>query len=319
MGGLCRTARNRELSLLGLLTSDVNPRDRIKKEIPYGNLIDAVIDPPPLYSCKGIGVKTKGPDVVKVVRLDLQEIFHGATKRMQVLRQEFSNDEESKTECREKVINIKIPPGTLPNTSFRYKEEGDRHPTKIPGDVVFITADKPHPIYTRDGPHLNMTKKIDLAKALCGFKFFVETIDQKKLLIAISDVIYPGYVKEMLGEGLPIVHEPSLRGSFNIFFHTVRQPLTLTIEGNRYAASDKQKYPEEVLARYICNFSSPVVSYWQQPPTYPQKLIHSLRSEKYFANAQMKVEPRTYSEAVIDWIEGANSFRNIVWKTARLQ
>lgn len=187
---------------------------------PYGNLIDAVIDPPPLYSCKGIGVKTKGPDVVKVVRLDLQEIFHGATKRMQVLRQEFANDEESKTECREKVINIKIPPGTLPNTSFRYKEEGDRHPTKIPGDVVFITADKPHPIYTRDGPHLNMTKKIDLAKALCGFKFFVETIDQKKLLIAISDVIYPGYVKEMLGEGLPIVHEPSLRGSFNIFFHS---------------------------------------------------------------------------------------------------
>lgn len=171
-----------------------------------------------MYSCKGIGVKTKGPDVVKVVYLELKEVFQGAMKRMQVLRQEFTNDEESKTECTEKVININIPPGTLPSTSFRYKEEGDRHPTKIPGDLVFVTSDKPHPIFTRDGPHLNITKYINLSQALCGFKFFVETIDQKKLLIAISDVIYPGFVKEMLGEGLPVIHEPMRRGSLNIHF-----------------------------------------------------------------------------------------------------
>lgn len=141
-------------------------------------------------------------------------------KRMQVLRQEFVNDEESKTECMEKVINIKIPPGTLPNTSFRFKEEGDRCPTTIPGDLVFVTADKPHPIFTRNGPHLYTRKTISLTQALCGFKFFLETIDQKKLLISMSDIIYPGYEKEMLGEGLPVVHEPMKRGNLNIQFNS---------------------------------------------------------------------------------------------------
>lgn len=156
--------------------------------------------------------------MTKVVYLELKEVFYGAMKRMQVLRQEFANDEESKTECREKVININIPPGTLPSTSFRYKEEGDRHPTRIPGDLVFVTSDKPHPVFTRDGPHLHMRKPIDLAQALCGFKFFVETIDGKKILIAISDVVYPGFVKEMLDEGLPVIHEPLQRGSLSIHF-----------------------------------------------------------------------------------------------------
>ncbi|XP_012157668.1 dnaJ homolog subfamily B member 13 isoform X2 [Ceratitis capitata] len=174
---------------------------------PYANIIDIVTNPPLLYSTleHGIGVRTKDPPVEKIIYLELEEVFKGCTKLMHVWRQEFLDSKEERTEKRKKTLKLKIQPGTTPGTRFCFKEEGDRSPTKIPADIIFITADKPHPAFERSQHHnLVYTHNITLKDALVGFSFTIRTLDKRSIKVNISDVVNPDYIKVMPREGLPI-------------------------------------------------------------------------------------------------------------------
>ncbi|XP_036216298.1 dnaJ homolog subfamily B member 13 [Bactrocera oleae] len=174
---------------------------------PYANIIDVVTNPPLLYSTleHGIGVRKKDPPVEKIIYLELEEVFKGCTKLMHVWRQEFIDTKETRTEKRKKTLKLKILPGTTQGTRFCFNEEGDRCPTKIPADIIFITADKPHPLFERSHHHdLVYTHNITLKDALVGFSFTIRTLDKRALKINVSDVVYPGYMKTMPKEGLPV-------------------------------------------------------------------------------------------------------------------
>lgn len=173
---------------------------------PYANIIDAVTNPPSLYSTKkdGIGVRRKDADTERIIHLSLNDVRTGCLKLMHVWRQEIVDVKESKLEKRKHTLKLNIAPGTTAGTRYCFKEEGDRYPTTIPGDIIFITADKPHPDFERRNMHdLVYRYRINLCQAFCGFIFFVKTLDNRQLKIIINDVVYPGYQKIMPLEGLP--------------------------------------------------------------------------------------------------------------------
>ncbi|XP_037951377.1 dnaJ homolog subfamily B member 13 [Teleopsis dalmanni] len=173
---------------------------------PYAGIIDAITNPPSLYTSKeyGIGVRTKDPPEEKIIELDLKEVRFGCVKLMTVYRQEFIDDEQILTEKRKKVLTLEIPPGVTAGTRFTFKEEGDRCHTKIPADIVFIIADKPNERFVRHNhTDLIYTHDIDLCDALVGVNFNIKTLDNRNLKIAINDVIHPYYIKKYIGEGLP--------------------------------------------------------------------------------------------------------------------
>ncbi|XP_053955552.1 dnaJ homolog subfamily B member 13 [Anastrepha ludens] len=177
---------------------------------PYANIIDVVTNPPVLYSSleHGIGVYRKDPPVERIIYLELEEVFTGCTKLMHVWRQEFTDSKETRTEKKKKTLKLKISPGTTAGTRFCFKEEGDRSPTKIPADIIFITADKPHPFFERSQHHnLVYTHDITLKEALVGFTFTITTLGKRALKIVISDVVCPGYTKVLPKEGLPVCKE----------------------------------------------------------------------------------------------------------------
>ncbi|XP_065366789.1 dnaJ homolog subfamily B member 13 [Calliphora vicina] len=173
---------------------------------PYANVIDALTAPPPLCSNKGsgIGVRIKDKAVEKVVELTLEEVYNGCLKIMQVWRQEFTDKEETRTEKRKKILTLNIEPGVTAGTRYCFKEEGDRSPTTIPADIIFIVVDKPHNTFRRDGFHnLVYTLKIDLCQALTGFQFVINSLDKRQLKVCVNDVVKPGYTKVLPCEGLP--------------------------------------------------------------------------------------------------------------------
>lgn len=68
---------------------------------PYADLIDAITNPPPLYSTKyGMGVKVKDKDIEKLLYLDLDEIFYGGIKKMKIIRYEFVDEANTKRQKR---------------------------------------------------------------------------------------------------------------------------------------------------------------------------------------------------------------------------
>lgn len=173
---------------------------------PYANIIDGLTNPPPLYTNKdaGIGTRTKDTPVEKIVRLDLEEVYTGCVKLMQVWRQEFIDAEETRMEKRKKILTLNIEPGVTEGTRYCFKEEGDRSPTKIPADIIFIIENNPHKMFQRKNLHdLLYIHEIDLCRALTGFQFVINTLDKRKLNISINDVVKPGYRKIIPGEGLP--------------------------------------------------------------------------------------------------------------------
>lgn len=98
---------------------------------PYADLVDAVVNPPPLYHVKeGVGVKNKDPTIKQLLPLDLEEVFHGGVKTVKILRQQFVDEFKTKTEATEVEISVPIAAGILGGTCFSFLEAGDQGPTR---------------------------------------------------------------------------------------------------------------------------------------------------------------------------------------------
>lgn len=101
------------------------------------------------------------PPVVHELRVSLEEIFHGCTKRMRITRRRLNPDGRSmRTE--DKILNIVIKRGWKEGTKITFPKEGDETPDNIPADIAFILKDKGHPHFKRDGSNIIYTAKISL-------------------------------------------------------------------------------------------------------------------------------------------------------------
>jgi DnaJ-class molecular chaperone len=56
-------------------------------------------------------------------------------------------------------------------------------------DVIFVTEDKPHEVFRRDGSNLRMTVEVELCEALTGTIVTLNTIDDRILRVPITSVI----------------------------------------------------------------------------------------------------------------------------------
>ncbi|XP_058978789.1 dnaJ homolog subfamily B member 13-like isoform X2 [Musca domestica] len=181
--------------------------DIFGKYSPYSDIIDSIlVSSTPLIDNKtnGIGYRAKDPPIIKQIPLELEDVYFGCVKLMHVWREELVNAKDFRTEKLKKSLTLNIPPGVTAGTRFCFDEEGDRGPNKIPADIIFIVADAPHRRFQRRNQHdLIYVHEINLCQALTGFQFLVRTVDKRDLKISISEVVNPGFVKIVNGEGLP--------------------------------------------------------------------------------------------------------------------
>ena len=81
----------------------------------------------------------------------------------------------------------------------------------------------------RDGSTLYYTAEISLAQALTNTIVQVPTFDNRLLSVAVNQVVSPGFVKKVPGEGMPVPGAPGEKGDLVIKFCT-KFPETLTPE-----------------------------------------------------------------------------------------
>uniref|UniRef100_A0A3Q3CL39 Zgc:122979 n=1 Tax=Haplochromis burtoni TaxID=8153 RepID=A0A3Q3CL39_HAPBU len=118
----------------------------------------------------------------------------------------------------EKVLNVVVKKGWKSGTKITFPREGDETPNSAPADITFILRDQEHPQYKREGSNLVYTAKITLKEALCGCTVNVPTLDNRMMPLPCSDVIKPGAVRRLRGEGLPLPKSPSQRGDLVVEF-----------------------------------------------------------------------------------------------------
>ncbi|XP_070760339.1 dnaJ homolog subfamily B member 5 isoform X2 [Enoplosus armatus] len=170
----------------------------------------------------GAGRKHQDPPVVHELKVSLEEIFHGCTKRMKITRRRLNPDGRSmRTE--DKILNIVIKKGWKEGTKITFPKEGDETPENIPADIAFVLKDKGHPHFKRDGSNIIFNCKISLKEALCGCTVSIPTLENRIISLPCHDIIKPGTVKRLRGEGLPFPKNPSQRGDLIVEF-SVRFP-----------------------------------------------------------------------------------------------
>ena len=82
------------------------------------------------------------------------------------------------------------------------KHGGDEDINKNKSDLVFDISVTKHKLFERRNNDLFMTKTIELTEALCGSKFIVKHLDNRKLLVSIEKVIKPDSKIKLVGEGI---------------------------------------------------------------------------------------------------------------------
>ncbi|XP_076448890.1 dnaJ homolog subfamily A member 2-like [Babylonia areolata] len=197
-------------------------------------------------TCSGRGIK-----------VTLRQLGPGMVQQMQSICPDCHGEGEcisDKDKCKEchgkkvvnetKILEVHVDKGMKNEQRIPFRGEGDQVPDVEPGDVIIILQQKPHEVFTRTGNDLFLTKTIGLTEALCGFSFVVRQLDGRDLVVSHppGEVISPGMVKVVSGEGMPKYRNPFDKGNLVIKFD-VKFP------ENNFTKEPKLKELEDILGR----------------------------------------------------------------------
>lgn len=210
--------------------------------------------------CKGIGGKAGAVVSCKDchgqgIKVSYQQMGPHMTRQFQSRcptchgQGETINDKDKCSKCKgkkvvneTKILEVHIDKGMRDQQNIVFKGEGDQQPDIQPGDVMIVLQQKPHDIFVRNGDDLLMRQEISLTEALCGFEYVIKHLDGRDLLIRHppGEVIKPGDLKGVLGEGMPQYKNPFEKGNLYIKFEIV-------FPENNFATEEQMKQIEAVL------------------------------------------------------------------------
>ncbi|XP_056586989.1 dnaJ homolog subfamily B member 5 [Triplophysa dalaica] len=165
------------------------------------------------------GHKPAGGAEVHEILVSLEDILTGVTKRVKVTRLRQTDKHTLKPE--ERVFDVEVQKGWKEGTRITFPKEGHQMLGHAPTDLAFVIKEKKHAQFRRDGSHVVYTSIITLREALCGCTVNVPTLDGQTKPLPCSDVIRPGSIRRLIGEGLPRVKNPAQRGDLLVEFQVV--------------------------------------------------------------------------------------------------
>jgi len=173
-------------------------------------------------SCQGRGIK-----------ISLRPLGPGMMQQIQSVCKtcngegEMINERDRCKECKgkkvqneTKILEVHVDKGMKDAQKIFFRGEGDQQPGVEAGDVVIVLHQKQHERFKRQGDDLHLMHTITLTEALCGFCYVLKHLDGRDLVIRHppGNVIEPGSVKVVPGEGMPRYRSPFEKGELFIQF-----------------------------------------------------------------------------------------------------
>ncbi|GIK02384.1 type I HSP40 co-chaperone [Aspergillus viridinutans] len=156
--------------------------------------------------CNGSGMKTMMRQMGPMIQR-FQTVCPDCSGEGEIIREKdrCKRCNGKKTVVERKVLHVHVDKGVKNGHKIEFRGEGDQMPGVLPGDVVFEIEQKPHSRFQRKDDDLFYHAEIDLLTALAGGSINVEHLDDRWLTvnIAAGEVITPGAIKVIKGQGMP--------------------------------------------------------------------------------------------------------------------
>lgn len=111
--------------------------------------------------------RKQDPPVTHDLRVSLEEIYSGCTKKMKISHKRLGPDGKS-VRNEDKILTIEVKRGWKEGTKITFPKEGDQTSSNIPADIVFVLKDKPHNVFKRDGSDVIYPARISLREVGAG-------------------------------------------------------------------------------------------------------------------------------------------------------
>jgi len=125
-----------------------------------------------------------------------------------------------------KVITVEIQRGMKWNEAISFYGEADQEPDKIAGDLIFVLKPKEdeNTPFERKGHDLYVKQDVSFIDALCGVSFVIKHLDDREILLTYSDIVNPGDMSCVTGQGMPIMGKPDSYGELYVVFNVTFPP-----------------------------------------------------------------------------------------------
>lgn len=205
--------------------------------------------------CKGQGIRTH------VIRMGpMIQQYQSSCEECQGQGKYFKERDSCKacqgkgTSKERKILEVQIKPGMSNDQKIIFKEESHQSPNVIPGDLIVILKEKPHPRFKREKENLFTDVEIDLLTALAGGEFALKHLDDRFLHVCIckGEIITPGAIKVIERQGFPSERHPSEFGRLYIKFD-IRFPLPSELSQANMALLESSLPPRSPLPSFQCS------------------------------------------------------------------
>ena len=130
----------------------------------------------------------------------------------------------------------------------RIAQVADEAVGHIPGDVIFVLVQVPHPHFRREGDDLHLSLTISLLESLVGFDRVFPHLDGHEVRVQKDDVTYCSEVVRISGEGMPKRVEGSRAGKDKSKGARGDMFITLLIDFPRQLTGQQKELVKQALA-----------------------------------------------------------------------
>jgi len=196
--------------------------------------------------------RQKTKDVVQPLKVTLEQLYNGQTKKMAITRQVIDKKRgvQSCADCdgrgvkcevirmgpmiqqmqsacgacqgqgkrferkqEREVLEVLVQKGSPDGNKVVFREMADEHPDADAGDVIFVLKQQEHATFKRKGADLYIERKIALVEALCGFELEINHLDGRKLLVKSG----PGELVKPMMQGFDPLADTEGKMEWDVF------------------------------------------------------------------------------------------------------
>mmetsp|Transcript_12978 Transcript_12978/g.18535 ORF Transcript_12978/g.18535 Transcript_12978/m.18535 type:complete len:653 (+) Transcript_12978:775-2733(+) len=131
--------------------------------------------------------KPRNKDSKYQLEVTLEDLYNGVHKTvivsMRGSQQGRGMMDRNPRQSDRKTVEVSIPRGTASGQTITLPGEVDYIPDSAPADIMFLLAQRKHPIFTRKGNDLAIEMKLSFKEAICGFEKEIIHLDGRRLNI----------------------------------------------------------------------------------------------------------------------------------------